>query len=224
MKLKSFGCSFIFGSELSDAGLNGPYVAGSLLTWPALLAKQLGYEYQTYARPGSGNLQIMDRVLNQITDEPTLFVIGWTWVDRFDYVSEDSPMWYPKDPQRWSTIMPGDNTNVAQNYYRDIHSEYRDKLASLTAVRVAIDTLKFHNQPFIMTYMDELLFDTAYHSSPAVKLLQDYVKPYMRQFDGLNFAEWSKKNGYPIGVAAHPLEEAHEAAFNYILKFGIDKV
>lgn len=224
MKLKSFGCSFIFGSELTDIGLNGRYAAGSLLTWPALLAKQQGYQYQTHARPGAGNLQIMERVLNQITEEPTLFVIGWTWIDRFDYVAENSPTWFPEDPQLWSTVMPGDTNTVAHNYYRDLHSEYRDKLASLTAVRVAIDTLRSCNQPFIMTYIDDLMFDTEYHTSSAVTILQDYIKPYMRQFDGLNFVDWSKKNGYPIGTAAHPLEQAHEAAARYMLEFGIDKV
>jgi hypothetical protein len=132
-------------------------------------------------------------------------------------------MWFPKDIHRWGTIMPTDSTDVAQTYYRNLHSEYRDKLTSLTAVRITIDTLKSHNHPFIMTYMDELMFDKSYHSSPAVTLLQDYIKPSMHQFDGLNFVEWSKKNGHPIGTAAHPLEAAHEAAASYMLEFGINK-
>jgi hypothetical protein len=43
MNLKSFGCSFIFGSELSDDGRNGLYATGSRLTWPAHVAQHLGY-------------------------------------------------------------------------------------------------------------------------------------------------------------------------------------
>ena len=66
MNLKSFGCSFIFGSELSDDGRTGPYATGSCLTWPALLAKEFGYGYHTYARPGSGNLQIAERALYMV--------------------------------------------------------------------------------------------------------------------------------------------------------------
>lgn len=225
MDIKSFGCSFIFGSELSDDGRNGPYATGSRLTWPALLAKQYGYGYQTYARPGSGNLQIMERVLNQVGNiQPALFVIGWTWIDRFDYVAENSPEWLHKDPQKWSTIMPIDETDIARTYYRDLHSEYRDKLTSLMAVRIAIDSLRARNLPFIMTYMDDLMFDTTYHSSGAVIELQEYIRPYMTRFDGLNFLEWSKKHGYPIGKAAHPLEQAHAAAAEYMLELGIHKV
>ena len=64
MKLKSFGCSFIFGSELHDDGYGGPHATPSQHTWPALLAKDLGYDYQCYARPGSGNLRILNEVLN----------------------------------------------------------------------------------------------------------------------------------------------------------------
>ena len=66
MTLKSFGCSFIFGSDLADDGRDGPYATPSQLTWPALLAQHLGRDYQCYARPGSGNLQILNTILNQI--------------------------------------------------------------------------------------------------------------------------------------------------------------
>lgn len=225
MDIKSFGCSFIFGSELSDDGRNGGYARGSKLTWPALLSKHYGYGYQTYARPGAGNLQILDRVLNQAANiEPALFVIGWTWIDRFDYVSDTSPEWRRDERQRWSTIMPVDTTDIAKTYYRDLHSEYRDKLTNLMAIRTAIDTLRQRNLPFIMTYMDDLMFDTANHSSAAVNELQDYIRPHMTRFEGKNFLEWSKSRGYPIGTAAHPLEQAHAAAADYMLELGIHKV
>ena len=115
MKLKSFGCSFIFGSELSDDGRNGGYATGSQLTWPALLAKHYGYDYRTYARPGSGNLQIADRVLDQIANvEKAFYIIGWTWIDRFDYVSDSATEWLRNDSQRWTTIMPIDTTEIGR--------------------------------------------------------------------------------------------------------------
>ena len=66
MKLKSFGCSFIWGSDLPDDGRNLPRATASRLTWPALLAQDLEYEYECHARPGAGNLQITERLLNQI--------------------------------------------------------------------------------------------------------------------------------------------------------------
>jgi len=219
MNLKSFGCSFIFGSELSDDGHNGGYAIGSRLTWPALVAQHYNLGYQTYARPGSGNLQIMERVLNQsVNIEPAVFVIGWTWIDRFDYVSDSSPEWLRNDHQKWSTIMPIDDTGIARTYYKELHSEYRDKLTSLISIRTTIDTLRQRQIPFVMTYMDDLMFDTSHHSSAATNELQDYIRPHMTRFDNKNFLDWSKQNNYPIGKAAHPFEQAHKAASNYMIK------
>jgi hypothetical protein len=231
MILKSFGCSFIFGSELADDGENRLYAIGSQLTWPALLAKHLGYNYQTHSRPGSGNLQITERILNQaVNTESALYVIGWTWIDRFDYVSETASKW-PTDLSKseigwgtgWKTIMPVDETNVAKAYYRDLHSEYQDKLNILISIRTVIDVLKSKNLPFIMTYIDDLMFNTQWHVSPAVLELQEYIRPYMTTFNNLNFLEWSKKNNYPISKSLHPLEQAHAAAANYMLELGVYK-
>lgn len=218
MRVKSFGCSFIFGSELSDDGRNGSYATGSQLTWPAHLAHHLGHGYLTYARPGSGNLQIAERTLSQLaTNEHALFVIGWTHIDRFDYVdiNDHSPKW-PGMP--WSTIMPVDTTDIACTYYKNLHSEIRDKLTTLMSIRLVIDTLKQKRCPFLMTYMDDLMFDQQWHTTPAMTDLQEYIKPYMTTFDGLNFLQWSKKNGYPITIVGHPLDQAHAAAGELMIK------
>lgn len=225
MVIKSFGCSFIFGSELSDVGWNGPVALGSRETWPALIANELGYEYQCFARPGSGNLQIFDRFCNHPVDpRPTFYIIGWTWIDRFDYINPDGPDWRPiLDPNKWSTIMPADSNNVSETYYKNLHSEYQDKLTSLIYIKTAIDILKSRGQQFIMTYMDDLLFDTKFNTSPAITQLQDYIRPYMTRFDDMNFLDWSKKKGFLIGPESHPLEQAHEAAAQYILELGIHK-
>ena len=222
MKLKSFGCSFIFGSELSDDGKNGPYAVGSRLTWPALSAQRLGFDYQCYAKPGSGNFQLMERVLEQTTNiEPALYVIGWTWIDRFDYIDESADPW---PGSKWNTIMPIDDTDLARTYYKKLHSEYQDKLRSLTAIRVTIDTLKSKNLPFIMTYMDDLIFETKWHHTPAIAELQNYVKPYMTLFNEKTFLEWSRENKFLESEYWHPLEDAHIAAANYMLELGVHKV
>jgi hypothetical protein len=217
MKLKSFGCSFIFGSELSDDGRNGRYATGSRLTWPAHMADHLGYEYFTYSRAGAGNLQIAERVLTHLaTNEHALFVVGWTYIDRFDYVSTVDPSKWPGMP--WSTLMPIDTHDLAKTYYRDLHSEIRDKLATLMSIRLVIDTLKQKNCPFIMTYMDDLMFDKQWNTTPAITDLQDYIRPHMTTFEGMNFQQWSKKNGHPITAIGHPLESAHRAAGELMFK------
>ena len=75
-----------------------------------------------------------------------------------------------------------------------------------------------------MTYMDELMFETEWHSSPALVELQDYISPYMTTFEGLNFLDWSKNHGYPVTENWHPLEAAHRAAAEYISQLGVYKV
>ena len=196
MKLKSFGCSFIFGMELADASIDPGNLVPSRHTWPANLSRHLDKDYECYARPGAGNLQILEQILNQASkkDDSDLFVIGWTWIDRFDYYNStyDGRLW-----QDWLTIAPADTDAVAKTYYRDLHSEYRDKFTCLSYIKLAIDTLNQKDIPFIMTYMDNLLFDQHWHTTPAVLDLQEYTKPHMTTFEGQSFLEWSRLHGYP---------------------------
>jgi hypothetical protein len=215
MTVKSFGCSFIFGSELADDGRDGPYATPSQLTWPAHVAREIGQPYECYARPGAGNLQILEQVLNQVGTSTCedLFVVGWTWIDRFDYYTPEQKN--KRSP--WSTIMPIDETPVARTYYKELHSEYRDKFSNLSYIRLAIDVLTQRKISFIMTYMDNLLFDQRWHITPAVTDLQAYVRPCMTDFDGLSFLEWSRTHGYPVTEKWHPLEQAHAAAGKYIV-------
>ena len=222
MRLKSFGCSFIYGSELSDevlwdkaAGRRAKY---SKSTWPAHLARHLNYNYLCYARPGAGNLQIAERALTHLaTNESALFVINWSFIDRFDYVNLDNLTIWPGS-MPWSTLMPVDETDTAKTYYAQLHSEIRDKLTTLMSVKLVLDTLKQKNCPFVMTYMDELMFDKQWHTTPAMTDIQDYILPHMTRFDGMNLQQWTKKNGYPITSIGHPLEQAHAAAGQLMIK------
>ena len=217
MIIKSFGCSFVFGSELADDGKIGRYATGSQLTWPALIAQHYGYQYNTYARPGAGNLQILERLISHLADpiNKNIFcVIAWTWIDRFDYYR--GGLEWPGN--YWKTLLPIDQSNPAQNYYKDLHSEFQDKLLSLIYISQAIDILKSKSIPFVMTYMDHLLFDNRWNVTPAVTELQNYVKPYMTTFEGLNFQEWSRQNNCLISEIGHPLEHAHQLAAHYIIK------
>ena len=213
MNLKSFGCSIIFGSDLADATCIPGTPIPSKTTYTAKLADHLGYKYQCYARPGSGNLQIAERVLSYSNCEPALFVIEWTWIDRFDHWG-DKPTWFDTN---WQTIMPVDTNNLAKIYYKDLHSQYRDKLTTLMTIKLVIDTLTQNGQKFIMTYMDNLIFETGWHTTPAITDLQNYIKPYMTTFDGKTFLEWSRDNNYAISTTLHPLEEAHQAAGKYMI-------
>lgn len=220
MKLKSFGCSFIFGTDLADDGRDLPMPTPSNLTWPAHLAHKLGYNYECYARPGSGNLQIAERILTHCTvDEPAYYVIGWSWIDRFDYTNatiNNDPI--QRKWHNWRTLMPIDNNSLATTYYKGLHSEFRDKLSSLMSIKLVIDTLNQHKIPFMMTFMDDLLFDKEKNHTPAVLALQDWIRPYMTTFEGMTFLEWSRSQGFAESETWHPLEAAHQAAGEYAFK------
>lgn len=218
MRLKSFGCSFIFGTDLHDDSRLAPKATASNYTWPALLAKQHGWDYTCYARPGAGNLEILERLLSQLNDaEPAVYVVGWTWIDRFSYIG-DQDHWF-KSP--WRSIMPIDTDPVAELYYRHLHTEMRDKLTSLLNVRTAIDALRASGNQFIMTYMDDLMFDTRWNTTPAISALQGYCEPYMTRFDGRSFLEYSRDRGFEISPTLHPLEAAHESAAELILSYNL---
>lgn len=222
MNLKSFGCSFIFGSELSDDGSHKNYNHFSRLSWPALLAKAIGYEYNCYARPGTGNLCILESILSQAEfNDNHLYVIGWTWIDRFDYTNHNSmPVYQPGIPTStqigWNTILPGDKEHEAEFYYKHFYSQFTDKLKTLVYIKQAVDTLRQKNIPFIMTYMDDLIFESRWHSTPAVQSMQEYIRPYMSTFQGKNFIDWCKSKELPISKFLHPLEEAHQAAADLV--------
>lgn len=212
MRLKSFGCSFIFGTDLADAKFDWPDQTYSKSTWPALLAQKLGHDYSCYAHGGSGNLCILNRLLNSLSnDKPCFFVINWTYIDRFDYrdISDNG--------NDWSQIRPGDDSDFSRMYFKFLHSEYQDKITSLIAINTAIDVLVSQGRKFLMTSMDDLLLDQEYHIEPGIKLLQNKIRPYITTFEGKNFLDWSRSRGFAISKDNHPLEDAHRAAADYLL-------
>ena len=210
--VKSFGCSFIFGTELADDVHGGSPAMPSKLSWPALIASNLGHKYQCFARPGSGNLRILEQILLQANiSTSAVFVIGWSFIDRYDYVN---PL-----TEEWKTILPGSVmlTDHAGYYYKNLHAQYKDKLTNLLYIKTAVDVLTSKSIPFVMTCIDELIFDQEFHNNSAILDLQQYINPHLTRFDEKNFVDWSKQNGYKISTKNHPLEDAHRAAAEYIL-------
>jgi hypothetical protein len=202
MKLKSFGCSFIFGSDLADSNTS----------WPALLAQHYNLQYQCHARPGSGNLRILESVLNSLADsEPAVYVIGWTWIDRFDYTDPAT--------DNWCSVLPADRTTQAQLYYRHFHSQYRDKLTTLINIKTAQDAVLAAGHQLIMTHMDDLIFEKVWHCSPAVTQLQNSVMPNIVQFENQTFLNWARQQGHEISDTWHPLESAHQAAAELMINY-----
>jgi len=215
MLFASFGDSFIFGSELKDCDPNHLY--DSHFTWPRLICKKLNIDYMCLASPGIGNQQIADDVANIIATRgnSVVYSIHWTWIDRFDYIGDFPGRSCGHDV--WATLNPGNSEKKTQWYYKNIHSELLDKIRSIGLVYQTIRLLQEHNCKFHMTYMDNLLLDQTWHTTPSTKFLQDKISKYLMTYDGYNFLEWAKKKNYPIGPSSHPLEQAHQAAAEYWL-------
>jgi hypothetical protein len=208
MKLKSFGCSFIFGTELSD--ITNRTKKYSQLTWPAVIAQRQGLEYGCYASGGSGNLQILNNILDQVSQHSSdVYVINWTFVNRWDYMYAGN--------NQWHSVLPWDQHERAEFYYRHFQADYTDKLNNLIWINTAVQALKAANAKFCMTYMDQLLFESRWNTSPGIAQLQQKIAPHLHLFDGVNFVEWSQRNGYAISAEYHhPLEQAHSAAADYL--------
>lgn len=200
MKVKGFGCSFIYGSDLDPDDI----------TWPAILAQKFDLDYQCLAQPGIGNLQILESILAESTND-SIFIISWTWIDRFGFININD--------EQWHTLRPALDHPYADYYYRHLHSQYWDMLTNLIYVKSALDHLLSQGVPFIMTAMDHLLFETVqpgWHDPRAVTVLQDCVRPWILDFDGKNFLDWSREHGHAISETWHPLATAHRQAAEHL--------
>ena len=213
MKLKSFGCSFIFGSELSD--ITNRTKKYSQLTWPAIIAQRLELDYACYAKPGSGNLQILNNLLDQVAQHNNdVYIINWTFTNRWDYMYAGN--------NQWHSILPWDTHDRSEFYYRYFQAEYTDKLNNLIWINCAVQALQSVSAKFCMTYMDELLLDSRWNTGPGIAQLQQRVATHLNLFDGATFVEWSQQNGYAISSQYHhPLEQAHAAAADYLLNHNL---
>ena len=211
-KLKSFGCSFVFGSELHDVGLEHPLLYPSNNTWPALIAKKLNVKHQCHALPGQGNFKIYcDILANSYCNDDSIYVINWTWIDRFDYVDFQ---------ENWQTLRPAQENEIQEFYYRNLHSQLQDIIANASWIVSAAEHLTSLGCPFVMTYMDQNLLtpiDPNWHDPRYLEILQQKLSKILVNFEGMNFLDWSKKNSYPISQDWHPLEAAHQAAAAYWL-------
>lgn len=220
--LKAFGCSFIHGTDLADTGpLTNYNFRPSKSTWPALLAHRLELKYNCVAKGGSGNLQILDNVLNSAEmdrNQCDFYIVAWTWSMRFDYSNPQGRHFDGEDRNTWCTLLPMDanSRDLHDFYFRNFHSSYKDKLTSLLYISQAIDMLQSRNLGFYMTCMDDEIFDNKWHTSPAISYLQEKVRPHIRNFEGHNFLRWASIRGFEVSATGHPLEPAHAAAADLV--------
>jgi hypothetical protein len=198
LKIKSFGCSFLDGSDLAHPDL----------TWPARIAKKLGLEHKNHAEGASGNFRILHQILTNVVPDDFCFV-NWTYTDRFCYRNWQDEM--------YKTLLPTGEDQLSLNFFKNIYGQYHSTFTSLIAIKTAIDFLKNSSIGFIMTYMDHSLMapDNQWNHPSAVTGLQDSVRPFLYTWHGRNFLEWARINELVISDNNHPLDQAHEQAANF---------
>lgn len=208
MKIKSFGCSFIYGTDL-------PTILGhpSEVSWPALIAKKLSMDYECFAVPGQGNFKIMCDLVNEssLDDDDTLFIVGWTWIDRYDYID-----W----KEHWNTLRPAGDNDLEKFYYKNLHSQWNDMIKTVSEINFTIEYLTSQNKKFLMTYMDYSMLDPVdpnWQDPRYLTIMQNKIRPCLNDFEGKNFLDWSREKGYPVSDTLHPLIQAHAAAADYMM-------
>ena len=216
----AIGDSFTRGNELADCPdqLHEYY---SQSTWPATIAKSLNCDYKCYAIGGSGNQWISWQVGARIKQD-TLCIVNWSWFERFDYVDIETDL--------WTTTHPRHEEKLDHYFYRNLDSDIWNLYRNLQQMHSTVSLLKQNNINFIMTCLDPHYSLTWNDLRPpnsqtkaynrywinSISNLQEQVVPYIVDFEGMSFLEWSKHKQYPIGPNGHPLEKAHAEAAKYI--------
>jgi len=218
-KVIAIGDSFTRGDELADcpAQLSKTKCQFSTQTWPALIAKSLNADYDCRAFGGIGNLQTSFKTIGKIKQD-YLYIVNWTWFERFDYVNVVI--------DEWQTTHPKHEDKLDHYFYRNLDSDLWNLFRNLQQIHSTISLLKQHNTDFIMTCLDPTYSIKIKDCRPNQALfqkwddviidLQEQVLPYIIEFNGMSFLDWAKHNNYQLGPNGHPLEDAHSAAAQYI--------
>ena len=212
-RIVSFGDSFVFGSELKNN-------QDGSRAWIGQAAKNLGVDYQTTAVPGCGNDHIARQIYSYFSTNPatdTLAVINWTWMNRWDFYIVEHETWITLGP----TCVPDKLKHLVERteaedmiefyQHRANSSLLWNKFRNLQTIYAVQSYLKNQNILNIQTYMDDQLFNTEYHAPDYVQQLQQLVQPSMQSFEGKNFVDWSRDQGFSVTDTLHPLEDAHLA-------------
>lgn len=217
LSIHSYGDSFTYGTDLLDCDIH----KSSEFTWPALLAKNLNLNYKCHALGGIGNQLISYIVFEQFSKstykDRNFYIINWTWIERFDYIDPGADV--------WATTHPRHTDKLDHFFYKNIDSQPWNMLRNLQIIWSTISFLKQNNCDFVMTCLDNSLWDTNYDikHTPAIWVLQNLVRPYIVDFEGKGFLDWSNSYNFNKGITGHPLESAHEAAAKLMLPFVKDR-
>jgi hypothetical protein len=236
-KLLSAGCSFIYGSELSDSPQMYSTNSPSLKTWPALYAAGKNLEYKTCAFCGASNAGITRYTINQIEiEKPDYVIVQWTFLsryeirlNRFDYDVNDSFYYalYPYQSKDYTNNEKHlekviDNLHpmirdLSTFWYRFVDDDLSQIYYYLKTKLELANYLRYKNIPFVFT--DSQTINYSLLSKTSDKTLHNLFNlnrsiPNIL-FDSVGFIDFCKNKNFDFGIN-HPLELAHVAACDLI--------
>jgi hypothetical protein len=241
--LLSAGCSLVYGAELSDSpGYNGENKP-SLKTWPALYATFKGYDYKTCSRCGISNQGIARYVIDAVESiSPDVVIVQWTFFDRYEIrlnnpnLSSNQSYYYVlssfmSNDLRYSDVkinsikedLHPTIKNISTMWYRHIDSDESGYFNYLKNKIDLANYLRWKKIPFVFANSQSKLIDvekTTTDGSLLTLINLDKTIPEI-DFEGHGFYNWAKIKQYTFGVN-HPLDQAHQEAFN-ILSYKIDQ-
>lgn len=236
-KLIAGGDSFIYGSELKDG-----YYSPSQSTYPALIAKELGWDYVCTASPGFANSSIRRTVIDacESAKDTNLVMVQWTFSGRYEFYFNHG--W--DQISAWSVIddekeivksFKIDNPIVLQHHIDNLEKSkqlgiasfakefysrvgsnfYWEQYHTLSEIIMLQQYLELKNIPYIFTASDEGLIRDLDETS-IKSLSQQMNKKYWVWFPkDRGFYTWAQHEQFPFGTT-HPLEEAHIEAAHII--------
>lgn len=209
-KVIAIGDSFFAGAELHNA-------AG---VWPCVYANSIDAEFENRSRGGVGSKYVLKELLSSIyhEHEPCYYILLWPYLARRDYYDKDLGNWYALGPSAhtYKGKYQDSVESVRQHYFADMHSFLDDKVHNLLMIHHALLALQQTKHQWVMHISDYETYETTCFQNDPVKLLQDQTLCAITTFeDNLTFVDWSKKHGCSLGPNGHPLEDAHQLAFEF---------
>jgi hypothetical protein len=233
MRLYFNGCSHTYGDDLTD-----PYSQ----SWPAVLSKELGFDFLNDSTSGGTNDRILYRTIKHI-DQFNKFYIAWTYPSRFTRYKSDNNHEVNFNVQLKHELYGNDSDfkNYGTIHYRSWHNELYEFKLWLQRIILLQSLFKVKNKPYVMLNSDNnninqwsvdckdfndsvksmLCFDRMDDN----QLLNEHkeIQTLLSQIDYSHFIGWNNWwitracSSYPVGPTKHLLDDGHKYIANYIL-------
>lgn len=166
MRLITFGCSLTYGHGLPDCFIEPDYPGRkpSQLSWPYVIASELGIECLNLSSPGSSNKRIWYNILNFDFQHDDIVFILWSYPERSCIINRDQIT----DIGPWV-----ENFN---SLYDNFYSEYDSDTMTKLFVKNSNDYLnrkniKVHN--LVVSELFKNIFTFADEVTPYLKIFID---------------------------------------------------